>query len=174
MALYAFETPALLYFGLGFIAAVPLVLMLMSFEWVARLVQRSGQRDVRRLAQLTAEMNRNLGDRDRLHAEHALTRQQLEASKAAAAHEISALQQRLEKREAMLERLKLRMKEQTAAQKAADTAAVTAAKMAAKMAAKTAAQRKVRTARGGSRKSAPVRSAPRTWREPDSAAAALQ
>ena len=162
MALYAFETPALLYFGLGFIAAVPLVLMLMSFDWVSRLVQRAGQRDVRRLAQLTAEMNRNLGDRDRLYAEHALTRQQLEASKASAAHEISALQQRLEKREAMLERLKLRMK----AQKAAETAA--------KMAARTAAQRKVRTARGGSRKSGPVRSAPRTWRQPDSAAAALQ
>jgi hypothetical protein len=170
MALYAFETPALLYFGLGFIAAVPLVLMLMSFDWVARLVQRAGQRDVRRLAQLTAEMNRNLGDRDRLHAEHALTRQQLEASKAAAAHEISALQQRLEKREAMLECLKVRMK----AQKTAETGAKTAAKMAAKIAAKTASQRKVRTARGGSRKSGPVRSAPRTWREPDSAAAALQ
>src|SRR5688572_5762242 len=118
MALYAFEIPALLYFGLGFLVAVPLVLMLMSFDWVSRLVQRGGQRDVRRLAQLTAEMNRNLGDRDRLHAQHALTRQQLEASKAAAANEISALQRRLEKREAMLERLKLPMK----AQKAAETA----------------------------------------------------
>ena len=162
MALYAFETPAFLYFGLGFLVAVPVVLMLLSSDWVSRFVHRGGQRDVKRLAQLTAEMNRNLSDRDRLHAEHALTKQQFEASKAAAANEISALQRRLEKREAMLERLKLRMKAQTAA------------KMDAKTAAKTAARRKVRTARGGSRKSGRVRSTPRIWREPDSAAAALQ
>ena len=166
MALYAFEIPTFLYFGLGFLAAVPVVLMLMSFEWVSRLVQRAGQRDVRRLAQITAEMNRNLADRDRLHAEHALTRQQLEDSKAAVANELSALQRRLEKREATIARLRLQMKELTAAKTAAKTAATTEAK--------TAARRKMPTARVGSRKSAPVPSAPRKWREPDSAAAVLQ
>ena len=170
MALYAFEIPTFLYFGLGFLAAVPVVLMLMSFDWVSRLVQRAGQRDVRRLAQITAEMNRNLADRDRLHAEHALTRQHLEDSKAAAANEISALQRRLEKREAMLERIKLRMKAQTAA----TTAANTAAKIAAKTDVKTDARRKLRSARGASRKSAPVPSAPRRWPQRASAAAVLQ
>ncbi len=170
MALYAFEIPTFLYFGLGFIAAVPFVLMLMSFDWVSRLVQRAGQRDVRRLAQLTAEMNRNLADRDRLHAEHALARQQLEASKAAALDELSALQRRLEKRDAMLERLKLQIKELMAAK----TAAKIAAKTGTKTATKTDARRKLRTARVGSRKSAPVPGAPRKWPEPDSAAAVLQ
>jgi hypothetical protein len=138
MALYAFETPAFLYIGLGFLAAVPLLLMVFSFDWATRLGHRSGQRDVRRLAQATAEMNRILGDRDRLHAEHALARQRFEASlrdsKAAAASEIAALQAQLEKREAMLKRLRIRLKQRSAA-------------------AKPGADRTARTARGGAGKS---------------------
>jgi hypothetical protein len=121
MALYAFETPAFLYIGLGCVATLALLLMVFSFDWLARLRPDSSQRDVRRLAQATAEWNRILGDRERLHAEHALARQGFEAalrdSKAAAASEIAALQAQLEKRDAMLKRLRIRLKQRSAAVK---------------------------------------------------------
>src|SRR5688572_26980700 len=99
MALYAFETPWFLCFGLGFLAGLPVMLMLLSFDWVASIKRRRDQGDIRRLTQATIEVKRILGDRDRLHAEYALARKRFEESlagiKAQAATEIAELRAEL-------------------------------------------------------------------------------
>ena len=119
MALYAFEIPAFVYIGLALIVAIPTILVVFSFDWMPRRRHHSDQRDTRRLTQATLDLKRILGDRDRLHAEYALSRQQFEAAireaRTAAASEVSALQEQLAKRDTMLEGLKARLKEKSTA-----------------------------------------------------------
>jgi hypothetical protein len=138
MALYSFQIPAMVYVSLAAIAAVAILLIIFSFDWTARLRTDTAQRDKRRLTQATLELNRTLGDRDRLNAQYALSLQYVENklrdAKAEAARELSTLQEQLEQRDLLIKRLKLRLKEKSAATQPSP-------------------HRKARNARGGSDKS---------------------